>query len=101
MTRGYTLSRRSCLHHSPTKAQTTSWSRSAIADEIGGHAGTGAAQGHDILPLVGARHRDQQTELFGALDVTLTAAHLSKLAGIFPVRGFPPASANRNRSPHT
>jgi hypothetical protein len=43
-----------------------------------------AAQGHDIFLLLDARRRDQLTELFGALDVTLTAAHLSKLAGIFP-----------------
>jgi len=43
-----------------------------------------AAQGNDIVPLVGARRRDRLTEALGALDVKLTAAHLSKLAKAFP-----------------
>jgi len=33
-----------------------------------------AAQGKDIVPLVGARRRDRLTEALGALDVTLDAA---------------------------
>ncbi|MGE9008233.1 aldo/keto reductase [Leptospira interrogans] len=43
-----------------------------------------AAQGHDIVPLVGARRRDRLTEALGALDVKLSAAHLDKLAKAFP-----------------
>ncbi len=43
-----------------------------------------AAQGNDIVPLVGARRRDRLTEALGALDVKLTAAHLAKLAKAFP-----------------
>lgn len=43
-----------------------------------------AAQGTDIVPLVGARRRDRLTEALGALDVKLTPAHLAKLAAAFP-----------------
>ena len=43
-----------------------------------------AAQGNDIVPLVGARRRDRLTEALGALDVKLTPAHLAKLAAAFP-----------------
>jgi pyridoxine 4-dehydrogenase len=43
-----------------------------------------AAQGNDIVPLVGARQRDRLTEALGALDVTLTPAHLAALAKAFP-----------------
>jgi pyridoxine 4-dehydrogenase len=43
-----------------------------------------AAQGNDIVPLVGARRRDRLAEALGALDVTLTPAHLAALAEIFP-----------------
>ncbi|MBR1268920.1 aldo/keto reductase [Bradyrhizobium sp. AUGA SZCCT0222] len=43
-----------------------------------------AAQGNDIVPLVGARRRDRLTEALGALDVKLSAAHLDKLAKAFP-----------------
>lgn len=43
-----------------------------------------AAQGNDIVPLVGARRRDRLTEALGALDVRLSAAHLDKLAKAFP-----------------
>jgi aryl-alcohol dehydrogenase-like predicted oxidoreductase len=51
-----------------------------------------AAQGNDIVPLVGARRRDRLTEALGALDVTLTAAHLAKLA-----KAFPPGAAAGGR----
>ena len=37
-----------------------------------------AAQGNDIVPLVGARRRDRLTEALGALDVKLTPAHLAE-----------------------
>ena len=43
-----------------------------------------AAQGRDIVPLVGARRRDRLTEALGALDVNLTPSHLAKLAAAFP-----------------
>jgi aryl-alcohol dehydrogenase-like predicted oxidoreductase len=42
-----------------------------------------AAQGTDIVPLVGARRRDRLSEALGALDVNLTPAHLSSLAKVF------------------
>ena len=43
-----------------------------------------AAQGKDIVPLVGARRRDRLTEALGAAKVTLTPAHLAALAKAFP-----------------
>jgi aryl-alcohol dehydrogenase-like predicted oxidoreductase len=43
-----------------------------------------AAQGKDIVPLVGARRRDRLSEALGALDVKLTDAHLAALGKAFP-----------------
>lgn len=43
-----------------------------------------AAQGHDIVPVVGARTRDRLTEALGAAEVKLTPAHLAALAEAFP-----------------
>ena len=43
-----------------------------------------AAQGKDIVPLVGARRRDRLTEALGALDVKLSGAHLATLDKAFP-----------------
>ena len=43
-----------------------------------------AAQGNDIVPLVGARRRDRLTEALGALKVKLSPAHLANLAAAFP-----------------
>jgi pyridoxine 4-dehydrogenase len=43
-----------------------------------------AAQGKDIVPLVGARRRERLREALGALDVKLTGAHLAALATAFP-----------------
>lgn len=43
-----------------------------------------AAQGKDIVPLIGARRRDRLTEALGALDLTLSAADLADLAAAFP-----------------
>jgi pyridoxine 4-dehydrogenase len=51
-----------------------------------------AAQGADIVPLVGARRRDRLTEALGAVDVKLTPAHLAALA-----RAFPPNAAAGTR----
>ncbi len=61
----------------------------AIAGEIGATPAQvaiawAAAQGNDIVPLVGARRRDRLTEALGALDVKLTLAHLTALADAFP-----------------
>ena len=71
----------------------------AIADEIGASPAQVAiawvaAQGNDIVPLVGARRRDRLTEALGALDVKLTAAHLAALA-----KAFPPGAAAGARYP--
>ncbi|HEY6430517.1 MAG TPA: aldo/keto reductase [Acetobacteraceae bacterium] len=43
-----------------------------------------AAQGGDIVPLVGARRRDQLAEALGALDVALAPEELAELARIVP-----------------
>jgi aryl-alcohol dehydrogenase-like predicted oxidoreductase len=51
-----------------------------------------AAQGNDIVPLVGARRRDRLSEALGALEVKLTAAHLAELA-----KAFPPGAAAGSR----
>jgi aryl-alcohol dehydrogenase-like predicted oxidoreductase len=60
-----------------------------IADDIGASVAQVAiawvaAQGQDILPVVGARRRDRLTEALGALDVKLTPAHLRALAEAIP-----------------
>lgn len=44
-----------------------------------------AAQGDDIVPLVGARRRERLTEALGALDVKLSAADLTALSDAIPV----------------
>ena len=61
----------------------------AIAAEVGASPAQVAiawvaAQGNDIVPLVGARRRDRLSEALGALDVKLTSAHLAALADAFP-----------------
>jgi aryl-alcohol dehydrogenase-like predicted oxidoreductase len=43
-----------------------------------------AAQGDDIIPLVGARRRDRLTEALGALDVTLSADDLAAIEAAVP-----------------
>jgi aryl-alcohol dehydrogenase-like predicted oxidoreductase len=43
-----------------------------------------AAQGDDIVPLIGARQRAQLTESLGALELKLTADQLSRLAKAVP-----------------
>ncbi len=71
----------------------------AIADEVGASPAQVAiawvaAQGNDIVPLVGARRRDRLTEALGALDVKLTKANLAALDA-----AFPPGVAAGNRYP--
>jgi aryl-alcohol dehydrogenase-like predicted oxidoreductase len=73
----------------------------AIADEIGASPAQVAiawvaAQGNDIVPLVGARRRDRLSEALGALDVKLTDAHLAALA-----KAFPPGAAAGHRYPES
>jgi pyridoxine 4-dehydrogenase len=53
-----------------------------------------AAQGPDIVPLVGARRRDRLAEALGALDVKLSADDLAKLA-----KALPPGAAAGERYP--
>jgi aryl-alcohol dehydrogenase-like predicted oxidoreductase len=53
-----------------------------------------AAQGPDIVPLVGARRRDRLAEALGALDVKLSPDDLASLA-----RALPPAAAAGERYP--
>jgi aryl-alcohol dehydrogenase-like predicted oxidoreductase len=55
-----------------------------------------AAQGNDIVPLVGARRRDRLTEALGALEVKLTRTHLAALA-----EAFPPGVASGERYPES
>jgi aryl-alcohol dehydrogenase-like predicted oxidoreductase len=71
----------------------------AIASEVGASPAQVAiawvaAQGNDIVPLVGARRRDRLTEALGALEVKLSDAHLAALA-----KAFPPGIASGNRYP--
>jgi aryl-alcohol dehydrogenase-like predicted oxidoreductase len=62
----------------------------AIADEIGATPAQVAiawvaAQGDDIVPLVGARRRERLAEALGAREVKLTSAHLAALSKAFPL----------------
>ena len=43
-----------------------------------------AAQGADIVPLVGARRRDRLAEALGAQAITLTAADLAAIEAAMP-----------------
>ncbi|CAM5773854.1 aldo/keto reductase [Labrys miyagiensis] len=43
-----------------------------------------AAQGDDIIPLIGARRRDRLAEALGALDVTLTSGDLAAIEAAVP-----------------
>jgi pyridoxine 4-dehydrogenase len=71
----------------------------AIAGEIGASPAQVAiawvaAQGDDIVPVVGARRRDRLSEALGALEVKLTPAHLAALE-----KAFPPGAAAGARYP--
>jgi pyridoxine 4-dehydrogenase len=62
----------------------------AVADSVGASVAQVAiawvaAQGADIVPLVGARRRQRLTEALGAVDVKLTAADLAALREAVPV----------------
>ena len=73
----------------------------AIADDVGASPAQVAiawvaAQGNDIVPLVGARRRDRLSEALGALDVKLTPKHLAALG-----QAFPPGVASGERYPES
>jgi aryl-alcohol dehydrogenase-like predicted oxidoreductase len=53
-----------------------------------------AAQGSDIVPIIGARRRDRLAEALGALDVKLSADDLAELA-----KAVPPGAAAGERYP--
>jgi len=42
------------------------------------------SRGEDVVPLIGARRRDQLKEALGALDLRLTAADLARVAQAVP-----------------
>jgi aryl-alcohol dehydrogenase-like predicted oxidoreductase len=70
-----------------------------LADEMGASVAQiaiawVAAQGDDIVPLVGARRRDRLSEALGALDVKLSPAMLASLA-----RAVPAGAAAGDRYP--
>ena len=63
----------------------------AVADRIGASVAQVAiawvaAQGTDIVPLVGARRRERLTEALGALDLRLSSDDLAALANAMPAR---------------
>ena len=73
----------------------------AIAQEVGATPAQlaiawVAAQGNDIVPLIGARRRDRLAEALGALKVKLSPSHLAELA-----KAFPPGIAAGERYPET
>jgi aryl-alcohol dehydrogenase-like predicted oxidoreductase len=47
-----------------------------------------AAQGTDIVPLVGARRRDRLAESLGALELTLTAADIAAIEAAMPAEAI-------------
>jgi aryl-alcohol dehydrogenase-like predicted oxidoreductase len=55
-----------------------------------------AGRGDDIVPLIGARRRDQLAEALGALGVTLTAADLAAIEAAVP-KG---SAAGERYAPH-
>ena len=62
----------------------------AVAERIGASVAQVAiawvaAQGMDIVPLVGARRRERPTEALGALEVRLSSADLAALTRAVPV----------------
>jgi aryl-alcohol dehydrogenase-like predicted oxidoreductase len=42
------------------------------------------SRGDDVVPLIGARRRDQLKEALGALDVTLTPGDLARIEQAVP-----------------
>ncbi|HEX9322487.1 MAG TPA: aldo/keto reductase, partial [Xanthobacteraceae bacterium] len=42
------------------------------------------ARGDDVIPLAGARRRDQLADALGALEVTLTPADLARIEAAVP-----------------
>jgi aryl-alcohol dehydrogenase-like predicted oxidoreductase len=78
----------------------------AVAQEIGASVAQVAiawvaAQGDDIVPLIGARRRTQSAESLGALDVKLTSDQLGRLSKAVPLEAVAgeryPAARPRQR----
>jgi aryl-alcohol dehydrogenase-like predicted oxidoreductase len=59
-----------------------------------------AAQGADIVPLVGARRRDRLQEALGALDLALRPEDLARLEAIVPPNAAAGARYNPNQMAH-
>jgi aryl-alcohol dehydrogenase-like predicted oxidoreductase len=59
-----------------------------------------AAQGADIVPLVGARRRDRLQEALGALDLTLRPEDLARLEAIVPPDAAAGTRYNLNQMVH-
>jgi aryl-alcohol dehydrogenase-like predicted oxidoreductase len=59
-----------------------------------------AAQGADIVPLVGARRRDRLQEALGALDLVLRPEDLARLEAIVPPDAAAGARYNANQMAH-
>ncbi|ALK94923.1 aldo/keto reductase [Massilia sp. WF1] len=59
-----------------------------------------AAQGADIVPLVGARRRDRLQEALGALDLKLRPEDLARLEAIVPPDAAAGARYNPNQMAH-
>jgi pyridoxine 4-dehydrogenase len=59
-----------------------------------------AAQGADIVPLVGARRRDRLQEALGALDLVLRPEDLARLEAIVPPNAAAGERYNPNQMAH-
>jgi aryl-alcohol dehydrogenase-like predicted oxidoreductase len=59
-----------------------------------------AAQGADIVPLVGARRRDRLQEALGALDLVLRPEDLARLEAIVPPNAAAGTRYNANQMAH-
>lgn len=65
------------------------------------------SRGEDIVPVIGARRREQLADMLGALDVTLTAADLARIEEVVPAnaaageRYAPAAMAQLDSERHT
>ena len=43
-----------------------------------------ASRGDDVIPLIGAKRRDQLRDAIGALDVTLSPADIARIESAMP-----------------
>ena len=59
-----------------------------------------ASRGDDVIPLIGAKRRDQLRDAIGALDVTLSPADVARIENAMPadaVAGAPYGAAQNSR----